>query len=118
MVHAVVDYLLPPRSASQSSAAIKPLYFIFAVQNQTWPSDAVLKTYADEQVLATAPAMVRSGSVEVLHELALYLGSMSSARAHEYLLQIADRPDDAGEQARICLTWHPNASDLPSWQRY
>lgn len=37
----------------------------------------------------------------------------SSARAHELLVQISQRSDTAGEQARIALTWQHELSDLP-----
>jgi hypothetical protein len=89
------------------------LYFIFDVPNHAWPADPDLKAYADNEVLTIAPGVLRSGTAQVVHELALYLGSMSSPRAHELLLQIAERSDDAAEQARTCLTWHPELSDLP-----
>ncbi|MGI4827758.1 MAG: hypothetical protein ACRYFU_06160 [Janthinobacterium lividum] len=38
---------------------------------------------------------------------------MSSSRAHDLLSQIAARSQDASEQARIALTWHPDPTDLP-----
>jgi len=51
--------------------------------------------------------------MNAVQQLAEYLGAMqSSPRAHELLLQIAERSDNAGEQARGCLTWHPRAEDL------
>jgi hypothetical protein len=113
VVHATTAYLQAPSSPSQTAAALTLLYFIFDVPNHAWPADPDLKAYADNEVLTIAPGVLRSGTAQVVHELALYLGSMSSPRAHELLLQIAERSDDAAEQARTCLTWHPELSDLP-----
>ena len=64
-------------------------------------------------MLAAAPSVIASGDTEVVHELAVYLGSMSSPQAHDLLQHVAERTDSAGEQARIALTWHPDPADLP-----
>ncbi len=112
VVHATTAYLLPIGNGSQSAAAYTLLHFIFYVPNHAWPADAELKAYADEQVLSAAPSVIEKDDTSVIHELAVYLGSMSSRRSHELLLQLAGRSDNAGEQARIALTWHPEATDL------
>lgn len=114
VVHATAAYLLPVGTRSQSTAAYTLLHFIFNVQNHAWPADAELKAYADEQVLSAAPSVIEKDDTSVIHELAVYLGSMSSRRSHELLLQLAGRSDNAGEQARIALTCHPEATDLPT----
>ncbi len=54
-----------------------------------------------------------NANIDAVKELAEYFGSMSSSpRAHELLLRVAERSDAAAEQARICLTWHPESEDL------
>jgi hypothetical protein len=56
---------------------------------------------------------MESTDESAVQELAEYLGTMPfSPRGHELLLQIAERSGSAGEQARICLTWHPQSADL------
>src|SRR5579859_6844879 len=77
-----------------------------------WPADPELKAYADRQVLAAAPSVIASGDTKVIHELALYFGSISSPLAHELLQRVAEHTDGAGEQARTALTWHPDPADL------
>ena len=104
---------LPSYALTQTSAAIKLLRFIFSVHNHTWPANPELASYADAQVLQAAPNIMSRPDVSAVQELALYLGAMKySSRAHELLLQIAERSDDAGEQARIALTWRGQAIDL------
>lgn len=114
IVHAVTPFLQTSSMPSQSAAALTLLYFIFDVPNHAWPADPELKTYADREVLGAAPSVIASGDTEVVHELALYLGSMSLPQAHHFLQRIAERTDGAGEQARIALTWHPDPTDLAS----
>jgi hypothetical protein len=113
IVHAASAYLQPSRMPSQSAAAYKLLGFIFNIPNHSWPADPKIKAYADEQVLGAAPSVIAGGDPDAVHELAVYLGSMSSPRAHELLQRIAERTDSPGEQARIALTWHPEPADLP-----
>lgn len=113
VVHAVTAYLRPSSIPSQSAAALRLLHFIFDIPNHAWPADPELKAYADREVLGAAPSIIASADTEVVHELAVYLGSMSSPQAHFLLRRIAERTDDAGEQARIALTWHPDPADLP-----
>jgi hypothetical protein len=126
IVHASIPYLRPPVSTSvpslqgasyastQTSAAITLLRFIFYVPNGAWPVDPELAAESDSQILLASEAIITNGNVSDLRELALYLGSMQpSPRAHEVLLQIAGRSDGAAEQARTCLTWHPQSADLP-----
>ena len=126
IVHASIPYLRPPVSVSsssqrrgpyastQTSAAMTLLRFIFYVPNGAWPVDPELAAYAGAQVLQASQSIITNGSVIEVRGLALYLGSMQpSPRAHETLLQIAGRSDGAAEQARICLTWHPQLADLP-----
>jgi len=113
IVHAVTEYLQPSRIPSQSAAAFTLLHFIFYIPNHAWPADPELNMYADRRVLAAAPSVIASGDTEVVHELAVYLGSMSSPQAHDLLQHLAERTDGAGEQARIALTWHPDPTDLP-----
>lgn len=125
IVHAAIPYLqplnstllsgkqVPPYAATQTSAAIRLLMYIFYVPNHVWPSNHELASYADEQVLQAAPNIMANANMNAVQELAEYLGSMqSSTRSHELLVQIAERSDNAGTQARICLTWHPQAGDL------
>jgi len=125
IVHAAIPYLQPqsttlssakqlPRYApTQTSAAIKLLQFIFYIPNHAWPANSELASYADAQVLQAAPNIMANANMNAVQQLAEYLGAMqSSPRAHELLLQIAERSDNAGEQARGCLTWHPRAEDL------
>ena len=120
IVHAATPYLQPrysvlptgtslrPFAPTQTSAAIKMLGFIFYVPNHAWPSNPELRSYADAQILQAAPNLMANAGLSAVHELAIYLGSMEfSPRTHQLLLQIAERSDDAGEQARICLKWHP-----------
>jgi len=103
----------PGTSTSVSAAAIKLLRFIFFVPNHAWPADPELAAYADEQVLQAAPAIMANGDTNAVQELSEYLGTMpSSSRGHALLLQIADRPDTAGTQAKIAITWHPQPEDL------
>lgn len=113
IVHAITEYLEPSRVPSQSAAAFTLLRFIFDIPNHAWPADPELKTYADRQVLEAASSAIASGDTEVAHELALYLGSMSSPESHDLLHQVAERTDGAGEQARIALTWRADPADLP-----
>jgi hypothetical protein len=106
IVHATLPYLEP--TPTQTAAAIKLIRFIFYVPNHAWPTNPELATYADARVLQAAPNIMANANINAVQELALYLGSMqSSPRAHELLLQIAERSDVAATQARICLTWHP-----------
>jgi hypothetical protein len=125
IVHAAIPYLqhedstaplgkqLPPYAPTQTSAAIKLLRFIFYVPNHVWPSNPELESYADARILQAAPDIIANANMQAVQELAEYLGSMSSSpRAHELLLQIAERSDNAATQARICLTWHPQSEDL------
>lgn len=98
---------LPPYAPTHVSAAIKLLRFIFYVPNQAWPSNSELAAYADDQVLLGAPSIMAEANMNAVQELADYLGSMSSStRTHELLLQIAERTDNAGVQARVYLTRH------------
>ncbi len=113
VVHATAGYLRKSPHPSQRAAAFTLLNFIFDVPNHAWPIDAELKAYADEQVLESAPSVIASGDASVVHELAVYLGSVSSPRAHDFLQRIAERTDGSAEQARIALTWHPRSADLP-----
>jgi hypothetical protein len=72
-----------------------------------------LGSYADTQVLQAAPDIMANANTNAVQELAGYLGSISSsARAHELLLQITERSDNAAMWGRICLTWHPQPEDL------
>jgi len=125
IVHAAIPYLqpsnptlpsgkpLPPYAPTQTSAAIKLLMYIFYIPNHAWPANSELASYADAQVLLAAPNIMANANMNAVQELAEYLGSMQfSLRAHELLGQIAERSDNAGTQARICLTWHPQANDL------
>ena len=125
IVHATIPYLqpqsstlpvqrqLPPYAPTQASGAIKLLRFIFYVPNHAWPENPELESYADAQVLQAAPNIMAHANVNAVQELALYLGAMRfSSREHELLLQIAERSDGAGEQARIALTWHPQLRSL------
>jgi hypothetical protein len=125
IVHAAIHYLqpqsltlpsgkqVPPYAPTQTSAAIRLLMYIFYVPNHAWPSNHELASYADEQVVQAAPNIMANANMNAVQDLAEYLGSMqSSVRAHELLVQITERSDTAGEQARICLTWHPQPSDL------
>jgi hypothetical protein len=122
IVHAAVPYLQPsnsplpsgkPYAPTQTSSAIKLLQFIFYIPNHTWAANPELQTYADAEVLKAAPNIMANANEHAVHELAEYLGSMqSSLQAHEFLVQISQRPDNAAEQARICLTWHPLPTDL------
>jgi len=125
IVHATIPYLQPGNSAvpsgkqpppyapTRTSAAIKLLRFIFYVPNHAWPGNPELQSYVDTQVLQAAPNIMAKANMNAVQELAEYLGSMSSSfRAHELLLQIAERSDNAATQARICLTWHPQSEDL------
>lgn len=117
-VHAAADYLIPPEKSREtavhqpyaptsSSAAIKLLRFIFYVPNHAWPSDGNLNAWADAQVLRASPNIMAHGSIIAVQELAEYLGSTQpSVEAHSLLLRIADRDDNAGKQAKICLDWH------------
>ena len=103
-----------PYASPQTSAAITLLRFIFYVPNGAWPVDAELAAESDSQILLASEAIITNGNVSETRELALYLGSMQpSPRAHEVLLKIAGRSDGAAEQARTCLTWHPQSADLP-----
>ena len=118
IVHATIPYLQPshsgraaesstPYAPTQNSAAFTLLRFIFYVPNHTWPADPELESLADSEVVRVAPSVIASGDPRTVQELAEYLGAIQpSARAHELLLQIAERPDTAGEQAKICLNWH------------
>ena len=102
-----------PYTPTRTSAAIKLLRFIFYVPNHVWPSNSELESYADTQILQAAPNIMANANINAVQELAEYLGSISSSpRAHELLLQIAERSDSAATQARICLTWHPRSEDL------
>lgn len=118
IVHAAVTYLqlpeprpvsetIEPWAPTRTSAAIKLLLFIFYVPNHAWPPDPRLNSWADAQILRAAPGIMADASEAAVQQLAEYLGSMQpSADAHELLLRITDREDDAGRQARICLGWH------------
>jgi hypothetical protein len=125
IVRATIPYLQPsifasasgkeraPYASTSESAAIKLLRFIFFIPNHAWPPNPQLAAYADEQVLQAAPAIMANGDANAVQELSEYLGTMpSSPRGHTLLLQIAGRPDNAGTQARIALTWHPQPEDL------
>jgi hypothetical protein len=125
IVHAAIPYLqpenstapsgkqLPPYAPTRTSAAIKLLRFILYIPNHVWPSNPDLASYADAHLLQAAPNIMANANMNAVQELAEYLGSMSSSpRAHELLLQIAERSDNAATQARICLTWHPQSEDL------
>jgi len=126
VVHAVIPYLQPskaplspaketvPYAPTPNSAALTLLRFIFFVPNGAWPADPSLEAYANAQVFQAAPNIIANADARTVHELSESLGSMSSSsRAHELLLEIAQRSDTAGEQARIALTWHHELSDLP-----
>lgn len=124
IVHATTPFLEPapsgsdkqaaPYAPTQTSAALKLLRFIFYVPNHAWPANAESAAYANTHVLQAAPDIIAQANVNTLKELALYLGAMPpSSRAHELLLQIAERSDGAAEQARICLAWLHRAADLP-----
>lgn len=103
-----------PYAPTPNSAALTLLRFIFFVPNGAWPADPNLKSYANEQVLQAAPNIIANADARTVQELSENLGSMSSSdRAHELLVQISQRSDTAGEQARIALTWHHEPSDLP-----
>jgi hypothetical protein len=117
IVQAVLRYLQPtdsrlpssqqPHAPTQAPAAIKLLRFILYVPNHAWPDDPKLAEYADARVLQAAPQLIESSNARTVQELSEYLGSIQpNPRAHELLLEIAERPDAAGAQARICLTWH------------
>lgn len=117
IVHAVIPYLQPasvlpsyqPPSYARTSvsSAIAMLRDIFYIPNHVWPEDPQLTAYADSQVLLAAPNIMNHGNERAVQELAEYLGSMQpSTRAHELLLEIAQRTDNAGKQAQICLNWH------------
>jgi len=125
IVHAAIPYLqpqsttlssgkqLPPYAPTQTSAAIKLLRFIFYIPNHAWPANPELASYADAKALQAAPNIMANANMNAVQELAEYLGLLqSSQRAHELLIQIAERSDNAGTQARICLTWHPQPTDL------
>lgn len=125
IVRAAIPYLQGGGSASspaepstlyasdQTSAALTLLRFIFYVPNHAWPANPELKNYADAKVLEAAPNIIANASIGAIQELSENLGAMEySPRAHELLLQIAERTDDAGTQAQICLTWHPQFEDL------
>jgi hypothetical protein len=104
---------LSSSAPTPTSAALKLLRFIFYVQNKAWPSIPELMSYADDQILEAAPEIMADANVQAVQELAESLGAMPySPRAHQFLLQIAQRPDTAAEQARLCLTWHPQPEDL------
>lgn len=128
IVHATVPYLQPqsstiapgkrvsPYASTQTSAAIKLLRFIFYVPNHAWPANPELASFADAQVLQAASNIMDNANPNAVQELAEYLGTMPfSPRAHELLLHIAERSDTAGEQARICLTWHPQGRRPPAF---
>jgi hypothetical protein len=127
IVRAMVPYLQPanavlvskkttgPSRPTQTSSAIKLLQFIFYIPNHTWPTNPELAAYADAEVMKGAPTIIANGNETTVQQLAEYLGTMQpSLRAHEFLIQIAQRSDTAAEQARICLTWHPQPADLPN----
>lgn len=103
----------PPHVSDQTSAALTLLRFIFYIPNHAWPANHDLRDYADTRVLQAAPDIIANANASAVQELSEYLGAMeNSHRAHELLLQIAERTDSAGAQARICLTWHPQLDDL------
>ena len=125
IVHATIPYLRPSESTlpaekplpsyapTPTSGALKLLRFIFYTQNQAWPSNPDLMSYADEQILDAAPVIIAHANMQAVQELAESLGTMPySPRAHDFLLQIAQRPDNAATQARIDLTSHPQPDDL------
>jgi hypothetical protein len=126
IVHAAIPYLrsnnptlpsgkpLPPYAPTQTSAALTLLRFIFYIPNRAWPASPELAFYADTQVLQAAPDVIANANMFAVQELAEYLSAMEpSPRTHQLLLQIAERSDTAGEQARICLRSHPQPGDLP-----
>lgn len=126
VVRAVIPYLQPskappspakdtvPYAPTPNSAALTLLRFIFFVPNGAWPADRKLEAYANAQVLQAAPNIIANADARTVQELSENLGSMSSsARTHELLVQISQRSDTAGEQARIALTWHHQPADLP-----
>jgi hypothetical protein len=123
IVRATIPYLQPANAtlvskrqsfSTQTSSAIKLLEFIFYVRNQAWPNNPELAAYADAEVMKAVPTILADGNGTTIQQLAAYLGTMHpSLRAHELLIQIAQRPDSAAEQAWISLTWHPQPTDFP-----
>ena len=92
IVHAVTEYLQPSRMPARSAAAFTLLHFIFDILNHAWPADRELKTYADRQVLEAAGSVIASGDTEVVHELAVYLGSMSSPQGMTFFSMLRNAP--------------------------
>ena len=102
-----------PYVLSTTGAAIKLLRMVLYTPNHAWPADSNLTAWAEAQVLHAAPTILENADEYTALELIQYLGMMqSSAEAHSLLLRIADRDDNAGIQAKICLTWHPQSEDL------
>jgi hypothetical protein len=122
IIHAAIPYLLSlsaiqpvgriPAEArpTQSAAALRLLRYILYVPNHAWPENYELKFYADAQVVNVAAKIMAEGNSVTVQELALNLGAMaSSPRVDEMLMQISQRQDIAGQQARGALKWHLQA---------
>ena len=118
IVFATLPYLQPPttiladaqaesHAAFQNSSAFTHLSFIFPRLGGAWPSNPQLQSLVEAKILQVAPDVIARADVLTIQKLAESLGSMQpSMPARQFLLKIAQRPDSAGSQARICLDWH------------
>jgi hypothetical protein len=105
-----IQYVQPAKS-TQVAAALKMLGFVLHSQN--WPAAPELTSWANGQVLATAPAIIADGNSSATQQLAIYLGGIKTDRSRQLLTLIALRPGTEGEQARTALTWIGDPHDLP-----
>ncbi len=120
----IVSAMLPhlrSKSMTQVADALNTLHFVAHSDSFGWTKSDPIVSKADQAVLAIAPTVICSRKT---HELALYLGTMSSnkLKASDLLWQIVRQADikdvdgrwDGGqEQALICITWIANKEDLP-----
>jgi hypothetical protein len=110
LVGTCIQYVQPPKS-TQVAAALKMLGFVLDSQN--WPAASELTSWANGQVIATAPAIIADGNSSATQQLANYLGGIKTDRSRQLLTLIALRPGTESEQARIALTRIGDPHDLP-----
>ena len=103
---------LTSHNGAQQAAAVTTIHFIAHFPDNRFPTDSSIVTEADQKILDAAPEIIAANHQEALLPLAVYLGLLSSDRAHELLERFAYSDGQAAEQAQAALLWHPKPGDL------